>query len=1477
MADKPHITKDGYVAALVQVGVWAAPQSPIQYAFLEQRPAYLPNEQGWTPFSAAQRAAVQQAFAMIAEVVNLTFVQVPATAQQPGPNNPRINFYANSVSLAFSGSMSPYQLQGSSAIYGADIRFNTARIAQRTSNEGFQDFTSFVAVHEVLHALGLSHPGNYNGQGPTYQNDAEFVEDTIQYSVMSYFAAANTGADHTIGSVQYVGRTPLLYDILALQSLYSPNMSTRSGDTVYGFNSNTGSASPFNFAVTTGPVVAIWDGGGTDTIDLSGYGEASLIDLNEGAFSDAGGLTRNIAIAFNVTIENAVGGAGQDRLVGNAVGNRLDGGAGADVMEGGPGDDVYVVDDPGDVVLELAGGGRDEVRTALAAYLLPANVEVLTGTSSAGQALTGNELANVLAGGAGDDLLDGGAGDDRIDGGAGRDRASYASSAAAVFVTLASPGSEQNTSGAGIDTLVDIEGLIGTALPDTLIGDGADNFLDGNGGSDILRGAAGDDTLTGGAGNDTLEGGAGNGDTAVYAGNRADYDIGTVGQVTVRDLNAADGDDGTDSLAGVELVRFADMVVQLGIDPNNPPVLGDPHMVDQIWADGRAATYTIPGTSFIDLDGQQTLTFRATLADGSALPAWLGFDAATRTFSGTPPVAAIGATLAIRVTADDGKASVSDDFTIGVTQAPGADVIGTEGADLLDGTFRAETMIGVGGDDVLRGSPGADRLDGNAGTDTADYSASPAGVTVNLVTRFGSGGHAEGDELISIERVTGSAFADTIVGGADQNRFDGGAGADTMEGGAGDDLYLVDDPGDNVVERPGEGTDEVRTNLASAVLAANVERLTGTSNGGQALTGNGLANTIVAGGGNDLLDGGAGADTMRGGAGDDVYAIDEAGDQAIELAGEGTDTIRTGLAAFSLAALPNVENLTGISSSGQALTGNGAANSIRGGSGDDLLDGGSGDDRIDGGAGHDRASYAASAAAVYVTLASPGAEQNTSGAGIDTLVDVEGLIGTVHPDTLIGDGSDNFLDGNAGADFLRGGAGDDSYIVDDPGDIVEELGGEGIDTIFTSLAGYSLLGGWIEILAAASDGPHDFRGSDADNFIVGGAGNDLLRMQDAGSDGAFGRAGNDVLYFGAGFSGADLADGGDGRDVLILQGNYALALSATNLAGIESISLQSGARTTWGDVANNFYDYAITTNDSNLASGEQLIVNGQSLRAGEDFSFDGSAETNGYFLVYGGHGVDTLKGGAGNDAFFFEGDRWGAGDTVDGGAGRDALIISSGSGINHFDFGANALTGIESISLNNRYTTDPSQKPSYELVLANGNVAPGATLIVNGSSLADPGQTVSVDGSAVQGGNLILFGGFGNDALTGGDGADLILGGEGIDELTGGGGADIFRYAGPYDATSQLPDRILDFASGVDKIDLTRIDADLFADGDQAFHWIGSNAFTGSGAASAGELRAWQFSGNWFVEGDMDGNGSADLVIQLTIPVAPPVQGDFLL
>jgi hypothetical protein len=427
-------------------------------------------------------------------------------------------------------------------------------------------------------------------------------------------------------------------------------------------------------------------------------------------------------------------------------------------------------------------------------------------------------------------------------------------------------------------------------------------------------------------------------------------------------------------------------------------------------------------------------------------------------------------------------------------------------------------------------------------------------------------------------------------------------------------------------------------------------------------------------------------------------------------------------------------------------------------------------------------------------------------------------------------------------------------------------GGQDSTVVATSVAVSAGAGGQL----TGTTGDDVMVGGMGGDSLNGGGGDDIL-VSGPGNDSLNGGGGNDVLYFGPNLSAGDVADGGEGRDAIVLQGNVTAVLTGSNLVGIESISLQSGANSQFGDTANNFYDFNVTTADGNVLAGHQLIVNAQSLRAGEDFTFDGSAEKDGRFLIYGGHGVDTLTGGDGVDVFFFEGNRWGASDRVDGGAGRDALTISGGSGLTRIEFGATSFTNIESISLNNRYATDPSQKPSYELILHNGNVAPGATLIVNGSSIP-LGQVVNIDGRGVHDGNLILLGGGGHDVLFGGDGADLLIGGGGADSLTGGAGADTFRYDSASDSAPGREDLIGDFQSGVDKFDLTRVDANSNAAGDQAFTWIGSAAFSGV----AGQLRAYESGGYRWIAGDTDGDGDGDLVIALQ-PGAPLVQGDFLL
>lgn len=420
-AAKPVISDEGYVEYLTRFGVWATPLDPIAFTFLEQKPGYFSPSAPFIPFSQFQRAGAIRAFNLVSEVTNLDFVQVANNGQEPAPDNRVMTFHAVSVDQLYSGSTLAYMDDGTTDIHGAGLHLNNFHIQRLTANEGFFDWTFLVTLHEILHGVGLSHPGDYNGPGYNYQDHALFQQDSKQYSVMSYWGAFNTGADHIQNGTHYVASTPLLYDILALQTLYGANMTTRTGNTVYGFNSNTGQT-PFNFTVNPGPVICIWDAGGTDTINLSGYAANSRINLNDGQFSNAGGLTKNVSIAFGAVIENAVGGSGNDTLIGNEFANRLDGKAGADTLSGGLGNDTYVVDNVGDKAVEgSATGGKDNVLSSVS-FTLGNYVEQLTLTGASNINGTGNASANVLTGNQGNNMLSGGDRADTLSGGLGNDR-----------------------------------------------------------------------------------------------------------------------------------------------------------------------------------------------------------------------------------------------------------------------------------------------------------------------------------------------------------------------------------------------------------------------------------------------------------------------------------------------------------------------------------------------------------------------------------------------------------------------------------------------------------------------------------------------------------------------------------------------------------------------------------------------------------------------------------------------------------------------------------------------------------------------------------------------------------------------------------------------------------------------------------------------------------------------------------------------
>ncbi|PRC13680.1 M10 family metallopeptidase C-terminal domain-containing protein, partial [Pseudomonas poae] len=185
---------------------------------------------------------------------------------------------------------------------------------------------SVTAVHEIGHAIGLQHPGNYNGGGADYNSGAVYAEDTKARTVMSYWSEKHQKGHDFKGPNP---SAPMMDDIAAVQRLYGANHQTRNTDTTYGFNSNTEREVLTLKSASDKPVFCVWDGGGVDTLDFSGFSQDQNINLQAESFSDVGGLKGNVSIAKGCTIENAVGGSGRDTLSGNDAANRLKGGGGA--------------------------------------------------------------------------------------------------------------------------------------------------------------------------------------------------------------------------------------------------------------------------------------------------------------------------------------------------------------------------------------------------------------------------------------------------------------------------------------------------------------------------------------------------------------------------------------------------------------------------------------------------------------------------------------------------------------------------------------------------------------------------------------------------------------------------------------------------------------------------------------------------------------------------------------------------------------------------------------------------------------------------------------------------------------------------------------------------------------------------------------------------------------------------------------------
>ncbi len=273
------------------------------------------------------------------DVANVNFVQTTGTANITFSNTGTMQAYTSGAWYS-SGAMAY-----ANVVISSDWITNDG--GAYDGKTGIDSYGYQTYIHEIGHALGLGHQGPYNGSA-SYSTNAIYANDTWQYSIMSYFSQNN----YSGSSYRYVV-TPQLADIYAMGSIYGAASSTRTGDTVYGFNSNAGAV--FNFSTySPAPALMIYDNGGNDTLDCSGYSNAQVIDLRAGAFSSVGGLVNNVGIALNAIIEKAIGGNGNDTLIANDAGCTLSGGGGADVLAGGAGSDRLI---GGFGIDSLTGGG----------------------------------------------------------------------------------------------------------------------------------------------------------------------------------------------------------------------------------------------------------------------------------------------------------------------------------------------------------------------------------------------------------------------------------------------------------------------------------------------------------------------------------------------------------------------------------------------------------------------------------------------------------------------------------------------------------------------------------------------------------------------------------------------------------------------------------------------------------------------------------------------------------------------------------------------------------------------------------------------------------------------------------------------------------------------------------------------------------------------------------------------------------------